>query len=583
MFPAIYKLFHRHYHARYHGIYRHAKQLFVFDLALLGLALGLLGTSLFFWFWRPGITDLIELKISLGDERAQSGDSVRLTIDYANRSKFKLDAVTLGVHLPDGFVVDRARTPKEVFSDQSLFALPDIAPGAKGRAELYGRLWAAPQTTERFLALLSYTPTGNATAEQKAVSFLATPAASVLASEFKIATSSFPGQPLAWTFTLRNNSSEAITGISLLSDWPVSLFKENDAKNISLQAHESRVWNGAIMAPAKIGTYLLTITPTVLAGNFVFPQGRQVAELRVFNPNLAAAARFPAPPRYLSAGDEIPVEISWKNSGELNLINTRLRLECTIGTVDLRATARDNNLKVAGAALVADAGNRTELAGGKKDRGGSFTVILKLLPSFSLGGAENAALIVRPIYEAEAVDIPGQTFSQTGDSASLPLATELTLRGETRYYTEEGDQLGRGPLPPEVGATTKYWIMARVANGTNAARDARFETTLAPDVEFTGKQSVTIGPQLNYDPADKKVSWQYRSLPANSFTGLYFEVAITPAAKQIGKTVSLTTNLLFSAVDDAVGKEFHLLAPGLANILPASDQGSARGAAVVAK
>ena len=35
----MYTFLKNHYHTRYHGVYQHAKKLFIFDLALLGLAL----------------------------------------------------------------------------------------------------------------------------------------------------------------------------------------------------------------------------------------------------------------------------------------------------------------------------------------------------------------------------------------------------------------------------------------------------------------------------------------------------------------------------------------------------------------
>ncbi len=75
------KFLRSHYHKRYHGVYQHAKKLFAFDLALLAFAFLMLGSSIFFFFWKPGLTGLIDVSISLGNERIKSGDEVRPTVD----------------------------------------------------------------------------------------------------------------------------------------------------------------------------------------------------------------------------------------------------------------------------------------------------------------------------------------------------------------------------------------------------------------------------------------------------------------------------------------------------------------------
>jgi hypothetical protein len=54
MLHRIHKAVHRHYHTRYHGVYAHAKQLFVFDIILLCLALFFFRRQCFFLFVETG-------------------------------------------------------------------------------------------------------------------------------------------------------------------------------------------------------------------------------------------------------------------------------------------------------------------------------------------------------------------------------------------------------------------------------------------------------------------------------------------------------------------------------------------------
>lgn len=580
---SLYNFFHRHYHTRYHGIYRHAKQLFIFDLALLGVAILMLGAGLFFFFWKPGITDLIDVTITLGEQRVRSGETVKATITYTNRSKVKINDTVLALRLPGGFMVDRDKTPETLFSKNNTFTLEPLPPGASGQVELHGVVWAEPGSQDRILASLSYVPENKEEREQKLSTYLVNLPESVLASKLTIATSTLPNRPLAFTYTLRNNAENELGPITITSNLPLQGVATKDLKNITLKGGEEKVITGEVRLPARPRDQKVQISSSITVGNYAFKQTVEDKAVAIVTPQMYSKARLLKTVSYIEPGQELPVEITWRNSGEFSLRNPRIRVSFTPGTVDVRRTARENHFKSDGNSLIIDSNARTSLADGSPGNSDAFTFTLYLLSSFTPGTAAGAAFEIRPTVEAEIEAVSGQTFTQEGEKADAPLATDLSLRTEVRYFTPEGDQLGRGPLPPTVGETTKYWVFVQAFNTTNPVRDASFRTTLMPGIDFTGKQSVTIGPQLSYDGGSKTVSWSYRELPANSQTGLYFEVAVTPNPEQVGKTLQLTRNLNFFATDSVVGKEFSLSRAGLSNVLPGNDRGAASGAAVVAQ
>ena len=139
----------------------------------------------------------------------------------------------------------------------------------------------------------------------------------------------------------------------------------------------------------------------------------------------------------------------------------------------------------------------------------------------------------------------------------------------------------RRKLPPQVGKTTKYWIFVKISNTTNAINDAVLSASLPEGVEFTGKQSTSIGPQIDYDNSTRAISWKYNTLPANSQTGLYFEVSVTPSADQIGQNILLTNSLQFSTTDEFTNKKFNFNHPSLTNVLNSNDAGQRLGSKVV--
>lgn len=580
----MYRLLKNYYHQHYRHNYLHAKKLFIFDLILFLTAIFALGTGIFLSFWKPSTANLLDISLSFGETKIKSGDEIRLTLNYANHSQYALRSVSLGLRLPEGFVINRDKTAKNIFSDDSIFpSVNTLAPGASGQTEIYGSFWNEPNKDTRFVASLSYQLENKSGREQKLASLIAKLADSVLTGQLFLPTSTLPNFPLEFTYVLRNSGARTIDNISIASDWPGAVTLEETAANFSLSPNESRTITGNITTPNKSGTYSFSLTPRVFVNNTVVAQSASIREFKIFAPEIISRVKLLPALNYAEPGQNFPINISWENKSGFKLQNITLHLTANLpNVVDWKKTAKENRAQPEASGLFFDSQSRTNLANGNPDSADNFDVTIYLLPNFNLAETENANLEIYPVVKGQIAQISGQEFSQEGSRLRLPLATEVTFNEiAARYYTSEGDQLGRGSLPPQMGKTTKYWIVVNIANTSNALNDAVFTGLLPEGVEFTGKQSVTVGPQIIFNPASRAVSWRHSSLPAYSRTGLYFEVAITPKNSQVGQTVPLAESLKFSAMDDFTGKKFNLSHTLINNVLPTGDRGRVFGAKVV--
>lgn len=578
MLKSIYSVFHRHYHRKYHGIYNHAKQLFIFDLGLLALSIFMMVTGIFFFIWKPGIAEKVPVQISVGESRIKSGDEMRITVDYSNNSKVTVKSPTLSLRLPTGFVVDRTKTPENIFSDNT-FPLKDLPPGGKGTVEVYGTNWANVGDEERLFATLSFKQENKSYEEQSIGTYLLSLSDSVLSGNIIVATSSFANKELPVKYILKNDGENDISGITIISS-PQTI-KMNENVNITLKPGEEKILTGTVVTPKNSNKILLSLTPSVLINRQIFKQKTSGAMVNLYEPLITIRSRFPSSPAFAEAKMNLPLEITWKNDDGVSLKNQRIRVSPTPGTVDYTSTLRDNRITRSGNDLIIDERSRTLLGTGSSS-GETFTLNLKLAPTFSLNESQTN-FTVQPVFEAEMDGISDQTYSIFGNTISMPFLTEAKLYSEARYYTDDGDQLGRGPLPPEVGETTKYWIFTTLSNTTNPLESAKLTISLAPGVQFTGKQSVSLGPQLKYDSSARTISWQlpYDLIPAFSQTGIYFEVAVTPTSDQVGKTIPLVNEAVFTAKDSRINKDLKLRNSAITNRLGESDLGAERGASVV--
>lgn len=570
----IYNFFHRFYHRRYHGIYRHAKKLFVLDLCLLALSMIMFIAGSFFFFWNPSISGQIDLAVSFGGNRIKSGEPVTVIITYANNSKYLLKDTTLSLRLPQGFLINHSITPDYFFKSDATVDLKNVKPGAAGQAEIAGWLYAPVKSEEKIIALLNYAPEGLKFKDQKTAVFILNLPESILKTKIETAESAFPSSRLPVIYKITNDSKEMVNNLSLQTEFAGAFTWPKETENFSLKAGETKSFPAAITMPVANGNIPLKITVITTINNHVIKIQTDTAVIKSIAPNLQSWLELSNYVSYAEPNQIIPIKVSWKNTGANAVKNLRLKIMATPGIIDIPATAKENNIKYEGADLIIDSSRRTSLSG-NSFFADSYIINLRLLPYFSLEQTDTA-LALYPILEADLPAVANQKFSAKGEGITIKLATSLNLNAQARYYTAEGDQLGRGPLPPQVGETTKYWIFATVDNSINPARDAKLSVSLPPDARFTGKQSVTIGPPLSYDENNNSLSWNFYRLPAHSQTGIYFEVAITPGPQHIGKKITLADNLRFSATDNATGKTFNLTAGPIYNILAADDLGNAK-------
>ncbi|MFA5127436.1 MAG: hypothetical protein WC457_00335 [Patescibacteria group bacterium] len=571
------KFLKHHYHTRYHGIYHHAKKLFAFDLILLASAIVLLGASLFFFFWKPTITDLIDLNFTFGNERILSGNPVTIKLEYTNRSKQILNNTILAVHLPSGFVIDRAKTPTATLSENFTTDIGEIKPGATGQLEIQGTLFAESNIDQKVIAYLTYKPENKSSAEQKIGAAMIKTIGSILQADINLPTSTFPGREIPATLTLKNIGQTRLGNITISPEQSKNFASGKLLNGISLEPGETKAIAGVVTSPTASGESMQKFNFNILINNSTFSLLTLEKKLNVIYPKVEAGLQSNYTGAYADANSTIPLRIYWHNASEYKLNNVRIIITPTPGTVDLAATARENNLTVDGQTLVADKKTRTTLGNGTAGASDEFEIKLKLKSFFTTDNASQMEIKMKT--EAELPDMPGQKLTtESADVIRLPLATQISWVIKPVYYTPDGDQLGRGPLPPTVGETTKYWIFVEIQNSINAIAKNNFSAVLADGVEFTGKESVTLGTQITSDAG--AINWNYNLAPANGKIGLYFEVAVTPNASQLGKIIQLVKSASFTAEDDVVGKQLSLTNGAVTNELLDEDQGSAASAKV---
>jgi hypothetical protein len=160
------------------------------------------------------------------------------------------------------------------------------------------------------------------------------------------------------------------------------------------------------------------------------------------------------------------------------------------------------------------------------------------------------------------------TYKDTENGTKgFTVSNKLVQRAETifeiqafaRYYTNEGDQLGLGPVPPQVNIPTRYWIIINPKTSNNSIADFKLVAQLPNNVSLTGRTSTTAPKNIIYQENNHQIVWQLDSIaPQEGFFGAAFEIEITPTKDLVGQTAPLLQSLKATALDSITGRVFNL-------------------------
>ena len=158
----------------------------------------------------------------------------------------------------------------------------------------------------------------------------------------------------------------------------------------------------------------------------------------------------------------------------------------------------------------------------------------------------------------------------------------LTASGQGRYYSDEMEVVGSGPIPPVVGKTTTYRLVWSLTNTTNPVKDVTVQTVLPASVVWEGRSKVSEGSVLSFDVSTRIVTWDLATIAAQTGSRLseleaYFEVSVTPTSNDLGKLLALTGEQTISATDRFTLTAISFTRPAIASDLKGDPLGANQG------
>lgn len=579
-----------YYQKKYHLQFAHAKKLFAFDITLLLSAVFLVAVTIFWFTYNPFISDKILLTITPSTDKIRSGDYITYTIEIQNNSDTKLISPKLVAHLPVGFVFDKA-VPVEIFSaTESSFTLKNLPENHGETITVSGWSFGVPSVEERLTVELSYQQERRGIRETKIASLLQTHRGSILNL-----TADAPNKLIAQgtqtiTLTLKNNGDKKIDKINLPLAAAQGLNFINTAPNNGeikdnvwqitnlepgVEAVLKALLNSSFSDTATKAT--ISLTPSIFINNTDIKQETVEQTLEITHPQLNVTLSWDTEKNYAEPGETLVLKTKITNTGDIDLQNLSLETLILSKIIDASRLAKQNYGSYKNQKLTINKNFVAGMANLPARQAIDLTINIPI--NYIPQGDKDITLSLNPkisglVKNTESVY---QIETQTN---KIKVGTALNLNAETKYYTDDGDQLGRGPLPPRVGKETKYWALIKITNTTSNVANAKLTATLPDYVRWTGKTSVSEGNAIQYDETNKTISWSVSKFLPHSDAGVYFEVAITPTVAQINTSPILIKNIILSGHDEFTGADIIKTHTNLDSSLPADKIAQQKGVKV---
>lgn len=500
--------------------------------------------------------DSLSIKIN-GPTEVKAGQEVSFAINYENTGTVPLAALELSVNLPSTFHITTA-IPEA--TEKNVWTIGSLTPKSDGVITINGIFLSEIPSAERLQTLFTYKPANfNSSFQQievhkinlndSVLNLTINGPEKVLPGdevEYVITTGQMEKNPmfnlritpvLPQDFTISNANPEFAAGQSY---WNLSTLNSNEPKTFSIKGTYTSSANGEQTFGTHIGfmdqdNYLkqkeVQSKTEMLGGSIGF-------HLIVNGSNTDQT---------IDAGKTIRGSIDYANQGT--------------------DTAKDVSfvlsLDADGKTIPID-WDKAEISGGKRNENSitwnksSLNSLSFLKPKdagvidFTLPALVNASVDHFTIKLTTAIGSVGDTNSaRTIDSTPIIISinSNVTLKTESRYFTEEGQPVGSGPLPPKVGQTTTYRVYWNISNSLHDLSTIKISATLPSGITWIEKKLTDIG-DITFNSTTKTVTWNVAKLPSSiQKAGAWFDVSINPTSKDIGKFITLTNATSFTAKD----------------------------------
>lgn len=513
----------------------------VADIALILLVIALIIFSSFsFNFGKKD--EKISLKINLDDQNISAGQLKTFELEYKVHEDLKNNSIS--VELPRNFVLESVSPNNYYNQEKNTFYLDDLSEGTSGKIKIDGYILGEQGDHQ----MMAFKFNCNKCGKNGIVSsHFYNISRYLLDFRLELPEKIYSNTEIETKLIIKNNASRELNNLQI-----------NLADNLKIKKSDLRITNEALVLEKiearqekEFLLYLnisdeenIKLSPKI---SFNFLDDRLHSTWPEINKTISQPEmkfNLSTNQSLFKNGEKISYKLRYENQDSQAIKDISFRLNSAqlglfLSSVEILDTPK--NIKLEGNAIKIE-----DLIPGEKGE-------LDLLVLFERRQviANQEALLVADIE----YQINNQGVKYTAYSSAVKIASEVLADVSARYYSQEGDQLGVGPLPPAVDMATNYWLFLEFNNSGNDLKDFILTAELPDNVYFSGNKRVLDG-ILNYAEIGKRIIWEIPQI--ESGTNKYranLEISLIPEQADLGKVLDLVKNIKFTVYDQFTQEE----------------------------
>lgn len=540
----------------------------------------------------------IQLQIE-GPAEVTTGQEVTYFVNWYNVMREPLASGRIQITFPNDFVMT-AIEPKPN-SDPFIFQLGAQPVEGRGTIKITGMYTGAVGTKSAIQVISDYRPASfNSDFEQlqtKQISYTKSVLKGTLSAPDKV----IPGDPVKISFSVENDGSKAMDGLRVVFALPdgfvpaTSTQEQLDAKQISFDypsldagASTTTILRGSFVAHSGGDAKIAADAGFLRNGKEFASADHEEKTISVLAGDLDMdlIINGTQSDRSVKSGDGQHMTISYQNmSGEtLGDVTLILHAELPDGSVATSSfldwsNIDDQNKGIASKeSLTFTQDQIPDLKELKPKADGMLDVSIPVKASISRAEDVPLRLIVEAKIGSIGNDHTGRDVKTK--PITLRLQSDAAVLATPRYATEEGAQVGYGPLPPQVGTSTTYRIEWHFTKTLHPVRRVSVTAALPSAVTWVQQGQVDAG-NLAYDDQTKLVTWTINEVPEDIGDLIAsFDVSLRPAEADIGRFADLLGETRFSFTDDPSGESILRTSPSISTDMPDDSIAGRKGVVV---
>ncbi|MCB9798896.1 hypothetical protein H6758_04180 [Candidatus Nomurabacteria bacterium] len=540
------------YKRKYAPHYRHPKKLFAFDIFLIFLIIAFATISLVWFFYTPKYAGDVNVEIhitnGIGDGRFLSGEPILIDLVVKNNANFPLIQPEITIFSPEGLIIESLSGDSLITQNLTDVSLHDIGPQTHVKLNTTGSYLQSPRMVSKLIAKISY-KTPNEPWLHTAIGSYAIQTPDTL-WEFEVG----PHAPLIYPGTVaipisvkpkRLPGANAGIRLGIIGGSTATGFSFSSTTLLSSKWNLSSEGTDFIVyaTPDETSDTMsmqLQASVVPLQENASFEQINELFTFEVLRPEVHI--QLSPDKTKVVPGEKISFTATIENTSNFAFEQVSLDVPIAqdvfdINRIDFPTAQGTMHIQIPEPPTLAPGQSLTT----------TFSLPVRYVPNGNIDIKKQISLI----FSGE-IDATGQRFQSTAFSPEIIVGSTLAHNTRLVYYTDSGDQIGRGPFPYQAGKTTKFWIVSKVANTTSNLENAQVRFALAPGVTATGNTSISNGQDVSIH--GNTVEWNKQQLQPFEGVTIAFEVEITPLTQAL---MPIVESISLSGFDTYIQKDIN--------------------------